>query len=207
MPKVTKEFLREKLREQKHLLKKSTSDMTEGDLAEALRVAASLRVLIHEHGRGKPLLAQLNPNFLQLQIPDAESDPPEAPPEPGARAVVVLEVPVGINLSDAGAFLSPELPPPEALRASILGRWWFRPNALIIPGAGGFSRMEIVVGLADKEGGAHVDTEITRKYEQLINCGAYRMGTGKQIETINVSRLMVGQAGLEILRFLEQHFP
>ncbi|MFI5096390.1 MAG: hypothetical protein ACHQT6_00310 [Candidatus Acidiferrales bacterium] len=205
MPKVSKEFLHEKLEEQRYLLKKSVTDMTKGDLAEAIRVAACLRVLIHDHARSKALLSQLNRNYLELEILDDEPPPQKERLPPGVRAVVVLQFPVGVELRDDGVFLNPHIAA-ELRRPSILGRWWYRPS-LIIPSAGGFSRKEVVLGLADKEGGSHVDAEISKRYEELISYGALRMGMVGQLTSLNVSRLMVGQAGLEILQYLDQHFP
>jgi len=204
--KLGKEYFLERLREQRHLLNKSVTEMMKGDLAEALRVAASLRVLIHETGRNKALLAQLNRNYRELEILDSEPPPQKEPLPPGVKAAVVLSFPVGVKITDAGVFLSSEPPPPETQRPTILGKWW-NCTSLIIPGAGGFSRKEIVLGLTDKEGGAHVDPEITARYQQLLGYGALRFGTTQKITTLNVSRLMAGQAGLELLRFLDQHFP
>jgi hypothetical protein len=77
---------------------------------------------------------------------------------------------------------------------------------LIIP-AGGFSRKEIVLGLADKEGGTHVDPDISAKYQQLLDCKTLRVGFNQQLEPLNLSRLMVGQAGLDVLKYLNKHFP
>src|SRR6267142_377010 len=45
-----KKFFLDKQEEQRHLLNKSVKEMTEGDLAEAIRVATVLRTLIHETG-------------------------------------------------------------------------------------------------------------------------------------------------------------
>jgi hypothetical protein len=95
---------------------------------------------------------------------------------------------------------------PEHRLASILGKWWHEPS-LIIPVAGGFSRREIVLGLADKEGGTHVDPEIDARYQQLMDCGSLRVATNREVTTVNASRLMIGQAGFELLHYLDQHFP
>jgi hypothetical protein len=207
VPKLGKEFLLEKLREQTYLLNKSVTAMTKGDLAEAVRVAASLRVLIHDWGRSKALLNQLNRNYLELEILDV-APPKRVPVPPGVSAVVVLQVPVGIRMTtgEGGGIFLNRASPPGARTPSILGRWWFEPS-LIIPGAGGFSRREVVLGLADKEGGTHVDPNVNKKYQQLMDYKSLRVGVNQQIESLNVSRLMVGQTGVELLRFLDQRFP
>jgi hypothetical protein len=48
-----KNFLRERLEEQRYLLGKSIKEFASGDLAEAVRMAISIRVLVHESGNSK----------------------------------------------------------------------------------------------------------------------------------------------------------
>ena len=199
-----KKFAYEKLEEQRHLLRKSINEITKGDLAEALHAATAIRVLVHDTASSKALLKQLNPNYLQLEILDVPPPKKEATP-PGVTATVVMSIPIGMTLRKEGTFLNSELDV-EGRVPTILGKWWERP-ALTIPGAGGFSRREIVLGLANKEGGAHVDTDIPEKYRKLMGYGSLRAGWGAEITTVNVSRLMAGQAGLEMLRYLDKHFP
>src|SRR5467141_2330949 len=90
--------LREKLEEQRHLLRKSINDLAAGDLAEALRISTILRVLIHETGNSTPLLKQLTPNYLELPAPDVPAPPEEKLP-PGVHKAIVLSVPVSFTIS------------------------------------------------------------------------------------------------------------
>jgi hypothetical protein len=197
-----KRYLLERLGELRHLLRKSVADLCAGDLAEALRIATTIRVMVHETGSSKPLLKQIVPNYLDLKIQDWPDAKPEPGP-PGTHAVIALHVPVSMNITEHGVFLNPDL---NGFPTSIVGRWWARPS-LILPNMGSMSRKEVVLGLANNEGGAHVDTEITRKYEQLLAYGGLRMGTAQEITTLNVSRLMAGQAGVELLDCLDRNFP
>jgi len=189
--------LRSKLEEQCHLLRKSINDLAGGDLVEALRISIILRVLVHETAGNTPLLKQLNPNYLELPVPD---EPPPAKEElpPGVHKAVVLSVPVSVNISPVGVFFNPKLADDRI--AVPLGIWWERPS-LIIPGSGGYSRKEVILGLAHKEGGAHVDLDVSRKYQQLLDYKAYIL----QSTPVNLSRMMVGQAGVEILECLKHN--
>lgn len=190
--------LRSKLEEQCHLLRKSIDDLAAGDLAEALRISTILRVLVHETGNSTPLLKQLSPNYLELPVPD-ERPPAEEELPPGVHKTVVLSVPVSLNISPDGVFFNSKL---ADNRIEIpLGTWWERPS-LIIPSSGGYSRKEVVLGLAHKEGGAHVDLDVTRKYQQLLDYKAYIL----QTTAVNLSRMMVGQAGVEMLECLKRNF-
>jgi hypothetical protein len=67
-PENQKKFLHEKLEEQRHLLRKSVDELANGDLAEGVRIATTVRVLVHESGSSKPLLKQLTPNYLELPV-------------------------------------------------------------------------------------------------------------------------------------------
>jgi hypothetical protein len=197
-------FLRERLEEQRHLLEKSIHGMASGDLSEGLRIATSIRVLVHETASSKPLLKQLTGNYLELEILDELPKKEETLP-PGTTAVVIMSVPISVNIADKGVFLNPELAV-DAHQPTILGRWWTR-SSLILPGIGGLSRKEVILGLANKEGGAHVDTDISQKYQQLLASKSLQMGTGTEVTPLNLSRLMAGQSGVELLDCLKRNFP
>jgi hypothetical protein len=200
-----RKFLRERLEEQRHLLRKSIKEFTSGDLTEGVRIATAMRVLVHETGSSKPLLKQLTPNYLELRVPDrAPAKQEDAPP--GTQRMVVMSVPISVKITDKGVFLNPDLDI-EVYAPSILGRWWTRP-CLILPGLGGFSRKELVLGLANKEGGAHVDTDIPARYQQLLDSKALQIGWSKDgTSPLNLSRFMTGQAGIELLDCLDKNFP
>jgi hypothetical protein len=197
MPKLDPTFLRQKLQEQRHLLGKSITEMKRGDFAEAVRVSVCLRILLHDRGTSKALLGQINQEYLDLEILD-EDDAylSQEAPIPGIMAAVFPNESDFLRLS---VFEEKRVP-------STLGRWWTRPS-LSIPATGVFSREEIVLGLAHKEGGAHVDPTITEKYYRLVVCNSGMEGLGSGIKSLDLSRLVVGQAGLELLNFLDRHFP
>jgi len=201
-----KKFLREKLEEQRHLLGKSIKEFTSGDLSEAVRIATIMRVLVHETGRCKPLLKEITPSYLELRILDHPPAKPPQPPSAGTQGTVIMSVPIGVKISADGVFLNPELAV-DQLAPSILGKWWGRVS-LILPGLGGFSRKEIVLGLADKEGGAHVDLDMTERYKKLLECKSFQIGWNQDgVTPLNLSRFMTGQAGLELLNCLDRNFP
>jgi hypothetical protein len=201
-PSQASKFIQEKLEEQRHLLQKSIKDVAAGDLIETIRVASIIRVLVHETGSSKPLLKQLTQDYLQLEVLDyplRESSPP-----PGMVALAVMRLPISISFKAQGVFLNPNLA--DGHVPTILGRWWARP-ALVLPGLGGFSRKEVVLGLVNKEGGAHVDTTIDRKYQQLLSYKSVQIENSEQSLTpLNLSRFMAAQAGVELLDCLQRNF-
>lgn len=200
-----KKFLSEKLEEQRHLLDKSIKEFASGDLAEAVRLAIAMRVMVHETGGSKPLLGQLTPNYLQLKILDRKPMKEEKPP-PGTQSAVIMSVPISVHISDKGVFINSKLDV-EDYEPSILGKWWTRP-CLILPGLGGLTRREIILGLADKEGGAHVDVNLSPRYRQLIESKQLQIGWNNEgVTPLNLSRYMTAQAAIELLDCLNKNFP
>lgn len=200
-----KKFLRTKLEEQRGFLRKSIKEFASGDLAEAVRLAMTIRVLVHETGSCTPLLKQLTANYLQLEILDAKPEKEEKLP-PGIKKATLMTVPIGIVITDGALFLNSDLAL-QSRAPSILGKWWTR-QSLILPGPGGFSRMEIVLGLANKEGGAHVDINISTKYRQLLASEQLKIGiNGQSVTALNLSRYMTAQSAVELLDCLDRNFP
>jgi len=109
-----KKFFREALEEQRHLLKTAIQGMVDGDLTQALRVATSIRVLVHETGRQKPLLKNLNNNYLELPILDRVP----------AKNVIVF-CPMNAEIRSGVVHLIPELNPEEYVSSQI-GSWWIK---------------------------------------------------------------------------------
>jgi hypothetical protein len=108
-------------------------------------------------------------------------------------------------MSEKGVFFNPKLDV-EAYAPSILGKWWTRPS-LILPGLGGLSRKEIVLGFADKEG-AHVDVNLSPRYRQLLESKQLQIGWSKEgVTPLNLSRYMTAQAAIELLDCLNKNFP
>jgi hypothetical protein len=198
-----KAVLHGKLEEQRHLLRNAVYGLAAGDLAEALHVSTILRVLVHETGSSTPLLKQITPNYLELPILD---EPPQAKENlaPGVQKAIALSVPAGFRISAEGVFLNPELP--DMLIPIPLGIWWER-HSLIITGAGGFSRKELVLGIANKEGGAHIDLDVSKRYQALLDYKSFQIGWGQpECMPVNVSRMVVGHAGVEMLECLSRNF-
>ena len=45
-----------------------------GDIAEAVRIAVTIRVLVHKTQRSKALFEQVDPNYLDMEIRDKTKD-------------------------------------------------------------------------------------------------------------------------------------
>jgi hypothetical protein len=180
--------------------------MAEGDLTRALHVATTIRVLVHETGRQKPLLKELRSNYLDLPIMEWFPKPPESP-APGVQAVTFycpISAKISVSEGKTTISLNTEMNAPE-YKASSLGAWWGHP-CMVLPGLGPFFRSELILNLADKEG-AHVDANIGERYRLVLESQFIRTKMPGADGPLNVSRLVGGKCGVEMLDYLDKNFP
>jgi hypothetical protein len=91
---------------------------------------------------------------------------------------------------------------------SKLGSWWNANPCMVLPALGPFFRRELVLGLANKEGGAHVDADIPKRYQLVLDSQFVRFKINDtDLGALNVSRLVAGKAGVELLDCLDKNFP
>ena len=197
-----KQFFATKLVEQRHLLRSAIETMGAGDLTHALHVATIIRTLVHETGSSKPLLKYLKPNYLELPILDVVHGPPK-------QNAITYYCPVSAKLSapPASICLMTEMNLPTYSQ-SILGAWWNSNPCMVLPGLGPFYRKELILGLANKEGGAHVDADIPQRYQSVLESQFVHAKINDiDLGALNISRLTAGRAGVELLHFLKSTFP
>ena len=200
-----KAFHTKALEEQRHLLKTALDAMAHGDLTQALNVATRIRVLIHETGSSKPLLKSLCKNYLELPI-IAWTPTPAAPGPPGVQSITFY-CPVSAELKapEGTVSLNLEIDLPD-YGMSQIGRWWEGP-CMVLPGIGPVTRRELILGLSNKEGGAHVDDDISKKYKNLLASEFLSFGIqGTKPGPLNISRLSAGRLGLDLLDCLDKNF-
>ena len=96
---------------------------------------------------------------------------------------------------------------PQDHTVSKLGVWWAN-ACMMLPGVGPVTRRELILGLTNKEGGAHVDADISDKYKNLL---ASKFFSAKiddvDLGAIRISRLVAGRAGVELLDCLNRNYP
>lgn len=202
-----KDYLRSRFGDQRHLLRSAIEAMAAGDLTPALQIAVTIRVLIHETARQKPLLKSLRNNYLDLPILQRFEDPPKDLP-PGVQAVTFF-CPISANITEADGKATVGLITSlddAHYKQSILGVWWERYPCMVLPGVGPVFRKNLILDMADKEG-AHVDPRISQGYQNILGNGFLRFKMNNDDAPLNISRLVVGKAGVELLDCLEKNFP
>lgn len=161
--------LLDKLAESKQLMKHSATAFDRGFEAEANRLAVVLRVLFHDTGHAHSLLQQLDAKDRLYYVDTAPLiDPRNLAPTPG---LVIMKVTWRTDGS-SGEYVAPlDMPRPHGIKLRPFVEWWERP---VIKVDRTWSRKELVLALAHKEGGAHVDPLLDETYEAL----AKRNGVG-----------------------------
>lgn len=202
----SKENLLTRLGEQTDFLLASARGFYEGNFAESLRIAAHLRTLVHESGTSKPLLRQVRSDGLDLQILDNVGETKQ----PGEE---VFSFSVGLRVDKPAVFPSVDLESTNYKRCSI-GAWWNRQVfAFWSQGQQGISkwmtytRRQVILILANKEGGAHVDSEIDHAYAILLTDQPLHFEfEGIAVETPDLARFLTAQSGVEMLECLKRNF-
>ncbi len=156
----TKADLLEELQGQVHLLEHACRSYDGGLTIIGKHIALSLRVLLHNHGQSKALLSQLGLREKRFLSTANELNPRN----------VASETPLCVvHISSNGAVIQP-----LCLCAGMtlhydwqrFEEWW---NAPVIKDqkGGKFTRRELVLNVADTDGGAHVDPELEEAYMKL----------------------------------------
>ncbi len=157
---VSPDELLNRLREQVQALQSSARAFDEGAEWEAKRLAVSIRVLVHDTKYSSSLLRQLRLKerlqFYEIAAPDP----------PGNLASYHGLVGVRFGAGGASYYARLDDGPPYPTKRSPFTDWWTR-FVFRDAHAPQFTRKELVLALANKEGGVHVDPELDEEYIRL----------------------------------------
>lgn len=191
------------LKEQMALLRTSLDGFYAGNFAESLRIATTIRILVHESGRSKPLLKQARSDGLDLQIAEHAGEARPAEEE-------IIRFAVSVRLGPG-----PTVAPAVDLRSShyslsSVGSWWHR-TVFTFPSRVGtqviYRRKQVVLILANREGGAHVDPDQDPDYSRLLTDQPLAFDfDGVQVQTPDLARFLAAQSGVEMLQCLKRNF-
>lgn len=208
--KRTRDELLGSFREQVRFLENSCKAFDEGDESEALRIAAVLRILLHDTPKSASLLKQLGLKDTMQFIDSAEPfDPVKTGKLHDGRPVFAVSgMPgfFGISPTRDGTKLIARLSLGIYARGAVsFDEWW---NDGCIPGhnKARHSRSWLIKQMANKEGGAHVDPEITKGYAELktTSMGFIVQSNGVQGFINSPADISVRQIAWEVLESLRQ---
>lgn len=154
----TRDRLLEILDEQLYYLHSSSSAFDQGHRHEAKRLAVTIRTLLHDTSMSRSLLGQLAFKNQWLFMDTAGSlnmqNPLPLMPFLMMRSTVVDDQ--GRVVASYEPMLDDGPPRPGGYAARPFEEWW---TMLVVRDGSGeiFSRKDLVMALANKEGGAHID--------------------------------------------------
>jgi len=188
--KRSSEELREELKEQVALLKNASDSYDKGLEAIGKHIALILRVFLHHHGNSRALLEQLS--LRDKRFPNS-SGAKLNPNNLGTDCHLTV-----IHLTDEGARYLPLIAAGGGPLAPVWEKfpdWWNEP---IIKDNQGrkFCRREIILNVADTDGGAHVDPELDAAYMELSR----RNSLGWIFQKGDVAEMLKGRPELACVR-------
>lgn len=154
----TQEELQEHLADHIQFLKSSADSFDAGFTGESKRMATSLRVLLHDTTKSHSLLSQLS----LKSIPFYDSAIPINPRNKASHSGLV-----GALIGPSGGKPIPFLDnAPEGYRQIEFEAWWNAP-IFVDSKRQVFTRRDLILTVADQDGGAHVDPALEESYAQL----------------------------------------
>ena len=146
--------LQKKLKQQLNFLEKSVNDFDKGDEAEAIRMAGALRMILHDTNNYTSLLTQLNMEEL-LFYDTCLEDVSDRNTSHFGLVQILLKTSKYVALLDDTPHKKVDF-----------DTWW---NEIVFRDSTGhsLSRRDVVVTMADQDGGAHVDRSVNKEYSKL----------------------------------------
>src|SRR3989442_10398829 len=197
----TQEGYSQLLRDNYALLRDSVEGFYAGNYAKALEIAVRLRTLVHQSDArpgqtpSRPLLHFIVPGYLKLTIYH------KLPVNPGVVFAVNQRIQIGAG--SVPMFVRAEFTnPPYSL--VMLEQWWAEEYLAL--GTVRSSKKQITLDIANKDGGAHVDSNVPTRHAAASEPPVVFGGTDGQFYRLNFARGIVAEAGSELLDCLERHF-
>lgn len=188
------------LEEQVEFLKLSCTSFDSGFTGEIKRLAVSVRVLVHDTQASTSLLTHANKKSVSfLDTSDPYND--ENVLSHSSLVQIHMTPQGGKPLAHLDDVMRPTLIPFEA--------WW---NGIVLVDSkkNEFSRKDIALYLANKDGGAHVDHEIDEKYHNLRNKNSLGwvtvLGDGRKIAGEDHVPATMRQIAHELIKSLDQDY-
>jgi hypothetical protein len=154
------------VREQIEFLQASSGAYDSGNEGEAKRLAATIRVLLHDTGKSVSLLTQLG---LKDKIAYTDTAVPIQPENlMNTVGLAMMRTTVGVG----GSYVPPlgELAPPRLKPPVLFDDWWMSPVTKVRDTT--WSRRDYVLTVANKEGGSHVDPALDDQWRELTTHNA-----------------------------------
>jgi len=127
-----------------------------GDRDEAVRIATAIRILVHATRRSTSLLTHLGVKGITRLVTTSSQSPVDEN--------AILQLGTTFHFGDDGPVA--QAPTREHWKLVPIEHWWNETLHVFDAGATRITRATMVLGAATKEGGAHVDPELTGVFKK-----------------------------------------
>ena len=172
-----------------------------GHFGEAKRLAATIRVLLHDTHNSKSLLGQLGKKCAKFYDTSLRVEPNSLISHSGLVGIVI----------ESGTYFAPldDLPPTEPPWWIEFDEWWSR--VIFVDKMGRrTTRKDMILAMANQDGGAHVDPQLNEKYASLSRenaLGWNYIGPKGEFELGSPVFTAARQIAHEVLRTLKPTMP
>ncbi len=203
--KQSKSELKQQLKDQIGFLAASCKLYDEGRHVEAKRISTSLRILFHDTRASKPLLGQLRLRNISWINTASRYDP-------DSLVSFVGLVSVKFAIGRIPRLIPKGLREDEDINKQEFNKWWSHPVIVAVTGAEKtfFSRLNLVLNVANTDGGAHVDPNLEGEYIELSrknSVGYTAIANGKEYPMLNPELPCLRQIAHEVLLTLLEIAP
>lgn len=203
IPQSKRELLNH-LENQINFLKSSAQSYDNGFEAEAIRLSVAIRILIHDTSESESLLSQLGKKDILFYDTARNLDARNRVTDIGLAL---------LRLSPRGAEYHPGLDdiPSERINIKVPFNKWWNKVVILDKKRNDFTRKDLVLFVANQDGGAHIDPSLDKKYAELsrFNSLAWRVVKGG-VESAFRNRpelACIRQMTHEILKTLKDELP
>ena len=208
--KQTKEELKSYLKEQIEFLKRSNRAYDEGCTSEAKRLAVAIRVLLHDTQNSISLLTLLKKKDILFYDTSLDYDPNNFPSTMGP---IMMKFTITKTGQKNAEYVPPldDGPTTRYIKGKItFEKWWNKIVFVDIKGKK-LTRKDLVLAVANKDGGAHVDHELDKDYANITrfhSLGFVFIQDGNKRHFATHPELAgVCQISHEVLKSLKDEFP
>ena len=198
------EDLKKHLVEQAGFIARSAKLFDEGNMSEGKRIAVQIRLLVHDTGNSHSLLSQLGKKeVMRFCDTSIDYDPRNLKPMPG---LVIIKM-----STEGSGWFAPldDLSPPRLRQKVSFSQWW---DKIVLPVDRNIllTRKDLVLAVAHKDGGAHVDPRLDKRYAEITRYDS--MGwefyfNGVKQNFRNPVLVSLRQIAHEIIRSLKDEYP
>jgi len=206
----TKDELKSHLKEQIEFLKRSSQAYDEGCTSEAKRLTVPLRVLLHDTHNSTSLLTHLKRKDILFYDTSLDYNPNNLLSTMGPIMTKITITKTGQKSAEFAPPLD-DGPPTRHRKGKIsFEKWW---NKIVFADRKGnkLTRRNLVLAVANKDGGAHVDHELDKDYANITrfdSLGFVFVQDGNKRHFATHPELAgVRQISHEVLKSLKDEFP